>query len=252
MKDIFNLEGKTALITGASSGLGKHFAKTLSAAGASVILSARRIDNLEALKNEIGDKAISIPLDVTSAESVEHLVKEIRNTTGSVDILVNNAGVSDPRRFKDLTEESWNYVLETNLNGAFRMAKAVTDIFLEDKKTGSIINIASILGLRVGLNLTSYAAAKAGLVQLTKSMALELARSNIRVNAIAPGYILTEINNDFFDTEEGQGYIKSIPMRRLGLESELDGILLLLASDASSFMTGSIIPVDGGHLVNPL
>ena len=252
MKDIFNLEGKTALITGASSGLGKHFAKTLSAAGASVILSARRIDNLEALKNEIGDKAISIPLDVTSTESVEHLVKEIRNTTGSVDILVNNAGISDPRRFKDLTEESWNYVLETNLNGAFRMAKAVTDIFLEDKKRGSIINIASILGLRVGLNLTSYAAAKAGLVQLTKSMALELARSNIRVNAIAPGYILTEINNDFFDTEEGQGYIKSIPMRRLGLESELDGILLLLASDASSFMTGSIIPVDGGHLVNPL
>lgn len=252
MKDIFNLEGKTALITGASSGLGKHFAKTLSTAGASVILSARRIDNLEALKNEIGDKAFCIPLDVTSAESVEHLVKEIRNTTGSVDILVNNAGVSDPRRFKDLTEESWNYVLDTNLNGAFRMAKAVTDIFLEDKKRGSIINIASILGLRVGLNLTSYAAAKAGLVQLTKSMALELARSNIRVNAIAPGYILTEINNDFFDTEEGQGYIKSIPMRRLGLESELDGILLLLASDASSFMTGSIIPVDGGHLVNPL
>ena len=252
MKDIFNLEGKTALITGASSGLGKHFAKTLSTAGASVILSARRIDNLEALKNEIGDKAFCIPLDVTSAESVEHLVKEIRNTTGSVDILVNNAGVSDPRRFKDLTEESWNYVLETNLNGAFRMAKAVTDIFLEDKKRGSIINIASILGLRVGLNLTSYAAAKAGLVQLTKSMALELARSNIRVNAIAPGYILTEINNDFFDTEEGQGYIKSIPMKRLGLESELDGVLLLLASDASSFMTGSIIPVDGGHLVNPL
>ena len=252
MKDIFNLEGKTALITGASSGLGKHFAKTLSTAGASVILSARRIDNLEALKNEIGDKAFCIPLDVTSAESVEHLVKEIRNTTGSVDILVNNAGVSDPRRFKDLTEESWNYVLETNLNGAFRMAKAVTDIFLEDKKRGSIINIASILGLRVGLNLTSYAAAKAGLVQLTKSMALELARSNIRVNAIAPGYILTEINNDFFDTEEGQSYIKSIPMKRLGLESELDGILLLLASDASSFMTGSIIPVDGGHLVNPL
>lgn len=252
MNDIFNLEGKTALITGASSGLGKHFAKTLSSAGASVILSARRIDNLEALKNEIGDKAFCIPLDVTSAESVEHLVKEIRNTTGSVDILVNNAGISDPRRFKDLTEESWNYVLETNLNGAFRMAKAITDIFLEDKKGGCIINIASILGLRVGLNLTSYAAAKAGLIQLTKSMALELARSNIRVNAIAPGYILTEINNDFFDTEEGQGYIKSIPMRRLGLESELDGILLLLSSDASSFMTGSIIPVDGGHLVNPL
>ena len=252
MNDIFNLEGKTALITGASSGLGKHFAKTLAGAGASVILSARRVENLEALKNEIGSQAFCIPLDVTSAESIDNLIKEIRSTSGSLDILINNAGVSDPQRFKDLTEESWNYVLETNLNGALRMAKAVTDIFLEDKKGGSIINIASILGIRVGLNLTSYAAAKAGLVQLTKSMALELARSNIRVNAIAPGYILTEINDDFFDTEEGQSYIKSIPMRRLGLESELDGILLLLASDASSFMTGSIIPVDGGHLVNPL
>ena len=252
MNDIFNLEGKTALITGASSGLGKHFAKTLAGAGASVILSARRVENLEALKNEIGSQASCIPLDVTSAESIDNLIKEIRSTSGSLDILINNAGVSDPQRFKDLTEESWNYVLETNLNGALRMAKAVTDIFLEDKKGGSIINIASILGIRVGLNLTSYAVAKAGLVQLTKSMALELARSNIRVNAIAPGYILTEINDDFFDTQEGQSYIKSIPMRRLGLESELDGILLLLASDASSFMTGSIIPVDGGHLVNPL
>ena len=252
MNDIFNLEGKTALITGASSGLGKHFAKTLAGAGASVILSARRVENLEALKNEIGSQASCIPLDVTSVESIDNLIKEIRSTSGSLDILINNAGVSDPQRFKDLTEESWNYVLETNLNGALRMAKAVTDIFLEDKKGGSIINIASILGIRVGLNLTSYAVAKAGLVQLTKSMALELARSNIRVNAIAPGYILTEINDDFFDTQEGQSYIKSIPMRRLGLESELDGILLLLASDASSFMTGSIIPVDGGHLVNPL
>ena len=252
MNDIFNSEGKTALITGASSGLGKHFAKTLAGAGASVILSARRLENLEALKNEIGSQASCIPLDVTSAESIDNLIKEIRSTSGSLDILINNAGVSDPQRFKDLTEDSWNYVLETNLNGAFRMAKAVTDIFLEDKKGGSIINIASILGIRVGLNLTSYAAAKAGLVQLTKSMALELARSNIRVNAIAPGYILTEINDEFFDTQEGQSYIKSIPMRRLGLESELDGILLLLASDASSFMTGSIIPVDGGHLVNPL
>ena len=147
---------------------------------------------------------------------------------------------------------SWNYVLETNLNGAYRVAKNFTDSLLAEKKGGSVINIASILGLRVGLNLASYATAKAGLVQLTKSMALELARSNIRVNAIAPGYILTEINDDFFATEEGQNYVKNIPMNRLGLESDLDGVLLLLASDASAFMTGSIIPVDGGHLINPL
>tara|TARA_B100001250_G_scaffold199058_1_gene170772 strand:+ start:66 stop:827 length:762 start_codon:yes stop_codon:yes gene_type:complete len=250
--NIFDLSGKVALITGASSGLGRHFSKTLSEAGATVILSARRIDNLIELQKEIKGNSHTFSLDVTSIESVENLFEEIKNEFGSADILINNAGVNDTRKFKDLDEKSWNYVLETNLNGAFRVAKSFSDLLLEQKKPGSVINIASILGLRVGLNLTSYAAAKAGLVQLTKSMALELARSGIRVNAIAPGYILTEINDDFFKTEEGQNYIQSIPMNRLGLESELDGLLLLLASDASSFMTGSIIPVDGGHLVNPL
>ncbi len=249
---IFDLKGKVALITGASSGLGRHFSKTLSEAGATVILSARRVDNLIELQNELKGNSHVFSLDVTSNESVENLFQEIKNKFGSADILINNAGVNDTRKFKDLDEESWNFVLETNLNGAFRVAKSFTDLLLEQNKPGSVINIASILGLRVGLNLTSYAAAKAGLVQLTKSMALELARSGIRVNAIAPGYILTEINDDFFKTEEGQNYIKSIPMNRLGLESELDGLLLLLASDASSFMTGSIIPVDGGHLINPL
>ena len=249
---IFDLTGKVALITGASSGLGRHFSKTLSEAGATVILSARRVDNLIELQNELKGNSHVFSLDVTSNESVENLFQEIKNEFGSADILINNAGVNEAKKFKDLDEESWNFVLETNLNGAFRVAKSFTDLLLEQNKPGSVINIASILGLRVGLNLTSYAAAKAGLVQLTKSMALELARSGIRVNAIAPGYILTEINDDFFKTEEGQNYIKSIPMNRLGLESELDGLLLLLASDASSFMTGSIIPVDGGHLINPL
>ena len=252
MQKLFNLEGKTALVTGASSGLGRHFAKTLPAAGANLVICARRMQNLEELKDEIDGEVLVLPLDVTSEKSVKELFAEIHNSIGSPDILINNAGTSDPRRFKDLDEESWNYVLDTNLNGAYRVAKYFTDSLLADKKPGSIVNIASILGLRVGLNLASYATAKAGLVQLTKSMALELARSNIRVNAIAPGYILTEINDEFFGTEEGQGYIKNIPMKRLGLESDLDGVLLLLASDASSFMTGSIIPVDGGHLINPL
>ena len=249
---IADLSGKTAIITGASSGLGKHFAKTLASAGANLVICARRVQNLEKLKKEIKGDVLVLPLDVTSEESVLNFFSEVKNSIGSPDILINNAGTSDPKKFKDLDEESWNYVLETNLNGAYRVAKNFTDALLEDKKSGSIVNIASILGLRVGLNLTSYATAKAGLIQLTKSMALELARSNIRVNAIAPGYILTEINNDFFATEEGQSYIKNIPMNRLGLESDLDGILLLLSSDASSFMTGSIIPVDGGHLINPL
>ena len=252
MNNIFDLSGKTAIITGASSGLGKHFAKTLSAAGANLVICARRVQNLEELKNEIDTEVLVLPIDVTSEESVLSFFSEVRNSIGSADILINNAGTSDPKRFKDLDEESWNYVLETNLNGAYRVAKNFTDSLIQDNKSGSIVNIASILGLRVGLNLTSYATAKAGLVQLTKSMALELARSNIRVNAIAPGYILTEINDDFFATEEGQSYIKNIPMNRLGLESDLDGVLLLLSSDASSFMTGSVVPVDGGHLINPL
>ena len=252
MNDIFDLTGKTAIITGASSGLGKHFAKTLASAGANLVICARRVKNLEQLKQEINGEVLVLPMDVTSEDSVLNFFSEVKNSIGSADILINNAGTSDPKKFKDLDEESWKYVLETNLNGAYRVAKNFTDALLVDKKPGSIVNIASILGLRVGINLTSYATAKAGLVQLTKSMALELARSNIRVNAIAPGYILTEINDDFFATEEGQNYIKNIPMNRLGLESDLDGILLLLSSDASLFMTGSIIPVDGGHLINPL
>ena len=252
MKNLFNLEGKTALITGASSGLGKHFAKTLHQAGAFVIISARRTEKLEKLKAELGDKCELFKLDVTSEESVSELKSNIESANLQLDILINNAGTSDPQRFKDLSEESWNYVLETNLNGAFRVAKMATDHMLKNKKGGSIINIASILGQRVGLNLASYATSKSALIQLTKSMALELARSNIRVNALAPGYILTEINDDFFATEEGQNYIKKIPMNRLGLEEDLDGALLLLSSDASSFMTGSVINIDGGHLINPL
>ena len=248
----FDLSGKVALITGASSGLGRHFTKTLSANGAKTILAARRVENMKKLKSELKNDSFIVDLDVTSKESVNNLKEEIENTIGQLDIVINNAGISDPVKFKDISEDSWLSVLETNLNGAFRIAKMATDIMLKNEAGGSIINIASILAERVGLNLTSYASAKAALVQLTKSMALELARSNIRVNALAPGYILTEINQEFFDTDEGQGYVSKIPMKRLGLESELDGALLLLASDASSFMTGSVITVDGGHVINPL
>ena len=165
----------------ASSGLGKHFAKTLSAAGANLVICARRMQNLEKLKEEIDGEVLVLPLDVTSEESVSNFFSNVESSIGSADILINNAGTSDPKRFKDLDEESWNYVLETNLNGAYRVAKNFTDHLIKEKKGGSIINIASILGLRVGLNLTSYATAKAGLVQLTKSMALELALSLIHI-----------------------------------------------------------------------
>ena len=159
--DIFDLRGKLALITGASSGLGRHFSKTLSEAGATVILGARRMDNLAKLQEELNSKSHIFSLDVTSSESVQKLFEDIKKEFGSADILVNNAGVNDTRKFKDLDEQSWNYVLETNLNGAYRVAKKFTDLLLETEKPGSVINIASILGLRVGLNLTSYASAKA-------------------------------------------------------------------------------------------
>lgn len=252
IQNIFHLEGKVALVTGASSGLGRHFSKTLSSAGAEVILASRNTKKLQSLKDELKHKSHVIDLNVNLNESVMQLMNEIERKKLKVDILVNNAGISDPKKFKELTEESWLNIIETNLNGAYRVAKVIADLMLKQGDGGSIINIASILGIRVGLNLTSYAAAKAALIQLTKSMALELARSNIRVNAIAPGYIRTDLNKDFFKTKKGKEYIQSIPMNRLGLEKELDGPLLLLASNASSFITGSTIVVDGGHLVNPL
>ncbi|SVA30401.1 uncharacterized protein METZ01_LOCUS83255, partial [marine metagenome] len=175
IQNIFHLEGKVALVTGASSGLGRHFSKTLSSAGAEVILASRNTKKLQSLKDELKHKSHVINLNVNLNESVMQLMNEIERKKLKVDILVNNAGISDPKKFKELTEESWLNIIETNLNGAYRVAKVIADLMLKQGDGGSIINIASILGIRVGLNLTSYAAAKAALIQLTKSMALELA-----------------------------------------------------------------------------
>ena len=255
INDIFSVKDKVILITGASSGLGKHFALTLSNAGAKVILSARRKKALDSLSKNIkdsGNECLVIPLDVSSKQSVTNLIEQSINKMGYIDVLINNAGISNPVWFKDLSEESWMNVMETNLNGAFRVAKQVSDLMTKQGRPGSIINISSILGLRVGVQQTSYAVSKAGLTQLTKMMALELARNNIRVNAIAPGYIQSEMTEDFFNTTEGRNYMKKIPQRRYGNPEDLDGAILLLASEASSFMTGSVIPVDGGHLINPM
>ena len=250
MKDIFNLDGKTAIVTGASSGLGKHFAKTLSAAGANLVICARRMQNLEKLKDEIDGEVLVLPLDVTSEESVLNFFSKVESSIGSADILVNNAGTSDPKRFKDLDEESWNYVLETNLSGAYRVAKNFTDLLIKDNKGGSIINIASILGLRVGINLASYATAKAGLVQLTKSMALELARSNIRVNAIAPGYIETKLTKPLRDEkEEKEKITERTVMKKWGAPKDIAGAAVYLASDKANYTTGTTITVDGGYSI---
>jgi NAD(P)-dependent dehydrogenase (short-subunit alcohol dehydrogenase family) len=191
-------------------------------------------------------------MDVTDPESVRAAIEDAAAELGPVTILVNNAGVAVTKPFLDVTETDWASVVDVNLNGAWRVAQAVARHMKANGHGGSIINIASITGLRVAGSISSYVASKAGLIQLTKAMALELARFNIRVNALAPGYIETDINRDFFATESGQTLVKRIPQRRIGKPEELDGPLLLLASDASSYMTGSVLAVDGGHLVSSL
>lgn len=245
-----NLSGKTALVTGAS-GLGAHFAKVLAKAGANVIVGARRPEALSALTAEIaagGGQCHTVSLDVTSADSIA----AISDAIAEVDILVNNAGIAREAQFLELSEDDWDAVLDTNAKGMFLMTQAVARAIRARGCGGSIINIASILGLRQGGMVASYAASKAAAIQLTKVSALELARFGIRVNAIAPGYVATDINAEFFGSDAGKAMIRRIPQRRLGDLDDLDGPLLLLASASSSYMTGSVIEVDGGHLVSTL
>jgi NAD(P)-dependent dehydrogenase (short-subunit alcohol dehydrogenase family) len=252
---LFDVRGKVALVTGASSGLGNHFARTLAGAGATVIVAARRTDRLASLVAEIeGDRgrAIAVPMDVTDAGSVERAFAQATSDAGVPDIVINNAGIARPKPSLELTEADWREVMGTNLDGAWRVAQASARAMVAAGKGGSIVNIASVLGLRVATSLLAYAAAKAALVQVTQALALEWARYGIRVNAIAPGYIETEMNRDFFKTEAGQAVTKRVPQRRIGTPAHLDGALLLLASEAGSYMTGSIVVVDGGHVVNSL
>ena len=249
----FDLSGKVALVTGASGGLGLHFAQTLAAAGAKVALAARRKDQLEANVATIGsDKAIAVAMDVTDPGSVGRGVAEVAQRLGPASIVVNNSGVTATRSALDLDAGEWDKIMDTNLKGAWLVARAAAKLLIEAKLAGSIINIASILGFRVAGHVAPYAASKAGLVQLTQALALEWARYRIRVNAIAPGYIETDLNRDFFASDLGKALVVRIPQRRLGQIGDLDGALLLLASDASAYMTGSSIVVDGGHLQSTL
>jgi NAD(P)-dependent dehydrogenase (short-subunit alcohol dehydrogenase family) len=247
----FGLQGRTALVTGASGGLGAHFAAVLAAAGADVILAARREAQLEQVAGGIraaGGSCSTTILDVSDAASINRLGE----TLGRVDILVNNAGLAREAPALDQTEANWDAVIDTNLKGMFLLATAVGRAMRDRGKGGSIINIASILGLRQAGNVLPYAVSKAGAIQLTKELALELARFGIRVNALAPGYLETEMNGSFWQSDAGKAMLRRIPQRRLGRLTDLDGPLLLLASDASAYMTGSVITVDGGHLVSTL
>lgn len=256
MTELFRLDGAVALVTGASSGLGRHFARRLAAAGAGVALAARRLDRLESLAAEIraaGGTAFPVALDVTEEHSVVEAVARVEAEFGPIAVLVNNSGIGGPAAFAvSLEEADWDAVLDTNLKGAWLVARAVARQMIGAGREGSIVNIASILGIRVAQGVAAYAASKAGLVQLTRAMALELARHRIRVNALAPGYIETDLNRDFLHSPPGQALVRRVPQRRLGQPDDLDGALLLLASAASRYMTGVVIPVDGGHLVTTL
>jgi 3-oxoacyl-[acyl-carrier protein] reductase len=254
---LFDLSGRTALVTGASQGLGRRFATVLAEHGAHVGLAARQVDKCRALQAEIerqGGRAASVALDVTAGvAAIEAALDGIEQALGKLDILVNNAGVAVSKPVLEQSEADWDQVVDTNLKGAFFMAQAVARrMAARDPKPahgGSIVNIASVLALDVIGHLASYAAAKGGLWQITRTMALELARHQVRVNALAPGYIETEINRDFLAGTAGERMRQRIPQRRFGTPADLDGALLLLASDASRYMTGSIIVVDGGFLL---
>ncbi len=248
------LHGRAALVTGASGGLGSHFAGVLARSGARVAVAARRADACAAVCEAIaaaGGESYPVRMDVADGASVKAAVAEVEERFGRLDILINNAGIAAPAPALDLGEDDWDAVLDTNLKGAFLAAQAAAHA-MKRHGGGTIVNVASILGLRVAGQVAAYAASKAGLVQLTRALALEWARHGVRVNALCPGYIETEINRGFFASAAGQAMLKRVPQRRLGQPSDLDGPLLLLCSDASAYMTGAVVAVDGGHLVSSL
>lgn len=250
MSELFDLSGKVAMVTGASSGLGRHFALTLAKAGAKVALAARRAERLKELDAEIAafdGRALPVVMDVTDAASVAAGIAAIETELGPIGVLVNNAGIATTQAFLEQDEAGWRQVLDTNLDGARRVAHGVATAMARHGHGGSIVNIASVVGLRPAGQISAYAAAKAGLISLTQTMALELARHFIRVNALAPGYVTTDLNREFLTSKAGEAMLKRVPLRRFGEPQDLDGALLLLASDAGRYMTGSVIVVDGGH-----
>lgn len=252
--DKFSLKGKLVLVTGASSGLGTHFAQLLASCGAKVAVAARRADKLQSVVDGItqaGGEARAFSLDVSNAQSV----KDCFDTIGEwavPDVIVNNAGVTVTRALLDQTEEDFDSVIDTNLKGNWLVATEGARRMVAAKKGGAIVNVASILGERVGGGVAPYAISKAGVIQATKAMALELARYGIRVNALLPGYVITDLNRDFLTSELGDKLRMRIPSRKFSELSDLDGPLLLLTSDAGAAMSGSTVAVDGAHLVSGL
>ena len=249
--ELFDLTGQVALVTGASSGLGVRFAEVLAANGAAVALVARRAERLAAVKDRIGQnggRAVAVSADVLDRAAMRRAFDAAEAAFGTVTVLVNNAGVTHADRAVEIEEAQWRRVLGTNLDAVLFWAQEAARRMIAAEKRGSIINIASILGFGVDKGLIAYSVAKAGVVQLTKALALELAFKGVRVNAIAPGYVVTEINREIL-AAKGAEIARQIPAGRLGEERDLDGALLLLASGAGRFMAGATIVVDGGQMV---
>ncbi|MGV2980907.1 SDR family NAD(P)-dependent oxidoreductase [Camelimonas sp. ID_303_24] len=249
------IKNRHVFITGASGGLGAHFARLYASCGATVTVAARSVEKLAALVDELqsqGARAHAVPLDVTSEASIAQAFAAAEAAQGPVDVVINNAGIARPSMAMDLSAGDFDDVMNTNLRGVWLVCSEAGRRWKAAGRGGAIVNIASILGFRVTHAVLPYTVSKAAVVQLTKALALEWARHGIRVNALAPGYILTDINREFFETEPGQAMIRRVPMRRLGREAELDGAVLLLSTDAGSWMTGEVIVVDGGHLVSHL
>lgn len=249
-----NIKGKRVVITGASSGIGAHFARLFHGAGADVALLARRTDRLEELAATLngGSKVAIAQCDVLDADSITTALDAVHQSLGGIDVLINNAGIALQGKALTQTADDFDAVMNTNLRGAWLTAVTAAKLMVADGTKGSIVNIASILGQRVAHSVAPYAMSKAGVVQMTKALAMEWARHGIRVNALSPGYISTPINAEFFETHAGKALIERIPQRRLGQLQDLDGPVMLLASDASAFMTGTDIVVDGGHLTSSL
>ena len=251
--DVFSMQGKTVLITGASSGFGHHFAGVLAAAGANVVLGARRVEKIVDRVAEIreeGGEACGFSLDVLDRQSCQSFLDQAQEKYGSLDVLVNNAGVeSGAKTYSMIDEDDWDHVLDTNLKSVWRLSKMYTEKVIESgKKAGNIVNIASITAYRTIKGQFPYAVSKAALVKATEIMALEGARYGIRVTALAPGYILTDVSRILLESDQSDTFRDRIPMRRYGEFEDLDGPLLLLCSEASSYMTGSTTVIDGGHI----
>ncbi len=255
--DLFSLKGKNIAITGASSGFGHHFAGVLASAGANVVLGARRTDKIADRVSEInasGGQALGVYLDVNVPDSCADFLRQAEDAFGPVDVLINNAGVeAGAKTYSMIDEDDWDFVLDTNLKSVWRLSKMYTEAVVKSQQSeGNIINVTSITAFRTIKGQFPYAVSKAALVKATEIMALEGARYGIRVNSLAPGYILTDVSRVLLESERSDTFVKGIPMRRYGEFEDLDGPLLLLASDGSRYMTGSTVVVDGGHIVSEL